>query len=748
MTAANQILATSISLLRSRTSKYALQGTLIGVAAAILATVMVGYYHTGSISLDGMIQAQMDNAALWVLDLTPFTFAFWGQYVNAMMAYEASVLVFDQTNELRTQAAALEFEAKQTVDLTAANVLLKREVEERKIAEEKISRQSMVLEAINRILRERIRTETEEELGKFCLSVAEELTGSTFGFLGELNEKGLFETIAISNPGWEKCKVPEGQAICVTEDMPVCGVARVIIKEGKSRIVNGEEAVRNHPDYDEVPEGHPKITSFLGVPFRDKGKVIGMIGLGNKEGGYSIADQENVEALSISMFEVLISKRAEARVEHLACYDPLTGLSNRQLFYDRLKQALAFARRRANVLAVLFLDLDDFKNINDSLGHQVGDLFLQEMAKRLKECCREADTVARLGGDEFILILEEINDEQGAISVARRIIASLAEPVCFQEHELFSSVSIGITLFPADGDDVETLVKNADMAMYRAKQEGKNNYQLFTEAMNLKAIGRLTMENNLRRAVEQREFLIYYQPKVCLATGTMIGTEALVRWPLPDGTFVSPADFIPVTEATGLIIPIGEHVLRTACQQARSWHEAGYPLSVAVNLSPRQFRQKNLVETVASILEETGLAAEALELEITETLVMENRDMAVDILQELKQMGIRISMDDFGTGYSSLSYLKQLPIDTLKVDIAFIRDIPQSQDDVAITLAIIAMAKSLNLKVVAEGVETAEQLAFLKEHGCDQMQGYLFSPPVPSDQLCRHLEEGRPLKLN
>ncbi len=428
-------------------------------------------------------------------------------------------------------------------------------------------------------------------------------------------------------------------------------------------------------------------------------------------------------------------KRSEEQLQYQAYYDALTGLPNRRLFYDRLEQAMAFAGRNKQMLAILFLDLDNFKNINDSLGHYLGDLFLQAVAQRLRECCRDADSVSRLGGDEFVIILSKINDELGPLGLARRILAVFAEPFALEGHLLFGTVSIGITVFPVDGDDVETLVKNADLAMYRAKMEGRNNYQLFTAAMNLKAKQRLTMENDLRRAVEQQEFQVYYQPKICLESGATVGAEALVRWQLPGGTIVSPAEFIPVAEESGLIIPIGEYVLRTACEQARAWQEAGFGLSVAVNLSPRQFRQKNLVDTVAAILEETGLPPERLELEITEGVVMENRTAITGILKELRQIGIMLAIDDFGTGYSSLSYLRRLPINILKIDISFIREIPQNKNDMAITSAIIVMARSLNLQVVAEGVETEEQLCFLMEHDCDYLQGYLFSPPVPAPRF-------------
>ena len=444
-------------------------------------------------------------------------------------------------------------------------------------------------------------------------------------------------------------------------------------------------------------------------------------------------------------YDITDVKRGEEQLHHQAYHDALTGLPNRQLFIDRLEVSMAHARRHHRILAVLFFDLDNFKNINDSLGYNVGDRFLQEIAKLLRDCCWDEDTVARVGGDEFIILLTEIKDEKDALAAAQRIEKVFAEPILVEEQEFFASASIGISFYPADGEDAATLIKNADLAMYRAKDLGRGNFQLFTERMNQEVSRRLELENNLRRALERQEFEVFYQPKVDIVHGTIAGAEALVRW-LKNGELVSPVDFIPLAEETRLIIPIGEWVLKTACEQTMLWHENGHPLSVAVNLSTRQFHQKDLVEMVARVLKETGLPAETLELEITESIVMGDVREAIRIMLVLREMGIRFSMDDFGTGYSSMQYLKQLPLDALKIDRAFVMDLPDNEEDAAIVSATISMAHSLGLKVVAEGVETGDQLYFLRERGCEQFQGYLFSKPVPGETFLGYLKEGRRIR--
>ena len=432
-----------------------------------------------------------------------------------------------------------------------------------------------------------------------------------------------------------------------------------------------------------------------------------------------------------------ITDRTQARLYRLAHYDPVTGLPNRLLFMDRLQQAIAQAQRNERLVAVMLLDLDRFKAINDSFGHSMGDLLLKGVAARLAGCVREDDTVARIGGDEFTVLLPEIRHIQDAATVAGKILKALAGPFSLGNHEIFVGTSIGIAFYPFH-DDIETLLKSADNAMYRAKEQGGNGYEFYSAEISGASARQLSLEGALRGAVERDELVLHYQPQIDLTRGEIVGVEALVRWQHPERGLLGPMEFIPLAEENGLIVPIGEWVLRTACAQARAWQEAGLrPIRVAVNLSVRQFYQKNLVETVARILEQTGLDSRYLELEITESCLMQNTRTTVALLAELNRLGMRISIDDFGTGYSSLSYLKRFPVDTLKIDRSFICDIGTDHDDDAIVKAIIALAQSLELRVVAEGVETPEQLHFLRTHGCNEIQGYLISRPLPADEAAR-----------
>lgn len=430
-------------------------------------------------------------------------------------------------------------------------------------------------------------------------------------------------------------------------------------------------------------------------------------------------------------------KDSEARFEHLVHYDPLTALPNRQLLQSRLTHALDNAKRLTQRLAVLYIDLDRFKNINDSLGHPAGDELLEALAKRMLERLGGVGTLGRLGGDEFLLILENLQRPEDAAGVAKNLIDLLDQPFLLPSgHEVFVGASIGISLFPENGASCTKLVQHADVAVYQAKESGRNTYAFYTPALTVTANERLDLEARLRHALVQGEFLLHYQPQVDIQTGNLIGCEALVRWNNPQQGLISPARFIPLAEETGLIVPLGEWVLRQACSQARSWLDAGMPpLLMAVNLSARQLQQPDIVARVATILAETGLPAETLKLELTESMIMGHGEEVVTLLQALKALGIRLSIDDFGTGYSSLAYLKRFPIDELKIDQGFVRDIPNDSDDNQIAIAIIGMAHGLRLKVMAEGVETQAQQDFLSQHGCDAFQGYLFSRPLPADEF-------------
>lgn len=430
----------------------------------------------------------------------------------------------------------------------------------------------------------------------------------------------------------------------------------------------------------------------------------------------------------------LLSVREALRRE--ATRDPLTGLPNRLLFGDRLTHNLCHAKRRDEQLAVMFLDLDSFKLINDTLGHSIGDDLLKMVAERLTTALRDVDTIARMGGDEFTVIMTGLSGVEDAASIARRALQAFSTPFQLGSHELYVTPSIGISLFPSDGLDAETLVRNADAAMYRAKEEGRNNYQIYTEALNAAAVERVTLERNLRRALERNEFVLYYQPRLSIKTRQVLGVEALVRWRHPELGLIPPAQFIPLAEDTGLIVPISEWVLQTACRQNKAWQDAGLlSVDVAVNISPRQFHQDDLRSTVESALFTSGLESQYLGLELTETTLMQNPETAAEILRELKDMGVKLAIDDFGTGYSSLSHLKKFPIDSVKIDQSFVREITISPDDAAIAGAVVAMAHSMNLRVTAEGVETLEQLEFLKSLNCDEMQGYFIGRPMPAEDV-------------
>ena len=436
-------------------------------------------------------------------------------------------------------------------------------------------------------------------------------------------------------------------------------------------------------------------------------------------------------------------RQAETRLRVLAHYDALTLLPNRGLFRDRLHQALSHAERHRKLVAVMFLDLDRFKTVNDTLGHDAGDVLLREVSARLRKCVREEDTVARLGGDEFTVILEQVARPEDAATVALKIVEALAPPVQLGGQEAFVTPSIGVTLFPTDGASVEILLKNADTAMYRTKEEGGNGFRFFTPEMNTLAAGRLALESGLRRALEREEFVVYYQPKLDLASESITGAEALLRWIHPERGLVPPCEFIPVLEETGLIEQVGAWVLKKVCAQMRAWQEAGMPaLRVAVNLSGRQLQRNNLADTIGAVLAETGLDPGYLELEVTESMLMHDPMCAVDMLMQIRAKGVvHIDVDDFGTGYSSLNYLKRFPIDALKLDKSFVDGLPLDEDDIAISRAVIALAHSLKLLVIAEGVESDEQLAFLHRNGCDVIQGHIVSRPLPAEDFARFVRD-------
>ncbi|HYI12393.1 MAG TPA: EAL domain-containing protein [Thermoanaerobaculia bacterium] len=442
--------------------------------------------------------------------------------------------------------------------------------------------------------------------------------------------------------------------------------------------------------------------------------------------------------------DITARKSAEQQIEYQAYHDALTGLANRRLFQEHLSLALALAQRRKSLVAVLFLDLDHFKVVNDSLGHTVGDELLREVARRLKSAVREGDTVARVGGDEFTIVLQELPRRDGADEVARKVLRTLAEPMEISGNRLYVTTSIGVTLFPDDGDDAEALLKNADTAMYRAKADGRNTYHLATRELSRSTHERMTLESGLHRALESGEFELLYQPQVETDDMNIVGMEALLRWNHPDRGVIAPEQFIAVAEERGLILPIGEWVIRKACHGARRFHDLGVPhFRVSVNLSARQFRDPSLLSIVESAIAEARIDPHTLELEITETVAMEDVALTMSTLAQLRKRGVTIAIDDFGTGHSSLSYLKRFPIDALKIDRGFVFDLPDGFEDAAIVSSIIQLANGLGLRVVAEGVETREQLDFLRESGCREVQGFYFSYPVALEEVERLVAAGQ-----
>lgn len=434
-------------------------------------------------------------------------------------------------------------------------------------------------------------------------------------------------------------------------------------------------------------------------------------------------------------------KQAEQQIEYQAYHDALTGLANRRLFQEHLSLALALAGRHNRLVAVLFLDLDHFKLVNDTLGHTTGDALLKLVATRLKDCVREGDTVARVGGDEFTIVLQEVEKKEDAAVVAQKVLHAIAAPIDLSDQRFYVTTSVGITTFPDDGADAETLLKNADNAMYRAKAQGRNTYQMSTEELSRSMRDRLTLDNGLHAAIERNEFELWYQPQVDIRSMRVVGMEALLRWHHPERGILLPDSFLSLAEERGFIVLIGDWALRTACFEARRICDAGHPdFRVAVNISPRQFREESLVSTIETALRDSGLVPRNLEIEITETAAMENVELTLVLLKRLRQLGVGVAIDDFGTGHSSLNYLKRFPIDTLKIDRSFVEDLPDRFEDAAIVRAILELARGLDLRVVAEGVETKEQLEFLRMHECREVQGFLLGEPVPIGQFTLRAE--------
>jgi diguanylate cyclase (GGDEF)-like protein len=502
--------------------------------------------------------------------------------------------------------------------------------------------------------------------------------------------------------------------------------------------------MRGTKTVDEIQSEFPKVPIVVLSGLSDEALAVKAVEGGAQD--YVVKGQGDGNLVSRSLRYAIERKRVEEHLAFLAHYDHLTGLANRALFRDRLNQSLARADRNKNQVALMFLDLDNFKAVNDTLGHDAGDLLLQGVSERLRRCVRKTDTVARLGGDEFTVILEGITSMQQPAMVAQKILDSLLMPFNLSGHEVFITTSIGITIYPSDSETIKDLLKYADRAMYRAKEHGCNHYQFYAAEMNIRATERLTFRSSLHYALDREELLLHYQPQINLNSGEVVGVEALLRWDLPQYGLLYPERFITLAEETELIAPIGEWVLRTACKQSRQWiNEDLSPFRISVNISSRQFRRRELAGKVERILRETDMDPQRLELELTEGTLMENTEASSDTLELLKNMGVRISIDDFGTGYSSLGYLQRFPIDTLKIARTFVKDITTNPDDAAIARAIIALAQSLRLEVIAEGIETTEQLELLRTQGCEIAQGFLLSRPLPADSIPALVSNGNKL---
>ncbi|MDP2804319.1 MAG: EAL domain-containing protein [Gallionellaceae bacterium] len=488
--------------------------------------------------------------------------------------------------------------------------------------------------------------------------------------------------------------------------------------------------------------------SSIALPLQIKKQVLGALTIyASDTNVFGVEEVKLLEELASDLAYGIQTLRtrteheaAEKKLEFLAHHDVLTGLPNRLLLRDRFEQAIAQADREQSGVAVMFLDLDNFKQINDSLGHNYGDKLLVQVVSRVRGCLRDTDTISRQGGDEFVVLLPHLRDLHVIGGIAENIIEAFARPFEIDNFSINTTFSIGVSLYPDDSNDFDTLLKSADTALYQAKDSGRDTYRFFSEKMSIDAQEQLHLQGQLRNAVSQQQFLLHYQPQIDIGSGRMVGAEALVRWQHPELGLIPPGKFIPLAERSGLVIPMGEWVLHEACRQAQLWRESGQPLLMAVNISALQFKRGNLLETVANALKLSGLPAEYLELELTESILLQDVDAAISTLHSMKEMGVKLSIDDFGTGYSSLSYLKRLAVDKLKIDQSFVRDLTADADSAAIVQAIIQLGQTLKLTVIAEGVETDSQLAFLRNYGCDEAQGYLFSRPIPANEFVSLLE--------
>jgi diguanylate cyclase (GGDEF)-like protein len=637
------------------------------------------------------------------------------------------------------EAGSLDDETVSLLDRMSANISYALDNFDREAARARLSRMFAALSATNEAI---MRAKSRAELFELVCEAAANggrFTSTSIGLVRP-NEEFL-EIVAAAGPIATKTRTFR---LSVREDTPRGGgLTGIAFRTRRACISN---------DYLNDPRGaafhessrRDGSNAVAAFPLFNGGEPIGiLLFCAAEKGAFTPGSVDLLQriadniAFALDNFDRADEKtKADKQIEYLASHDSLTGLPNRDMFNGLLHAAMLTATRRQLQFALLFIDLDRFKVINDSLGHEAGDALLAEIAIRLRRNLRSSDIVARLGGDEFVVVLEHTADRGAIEEIARELLATVSAPVRLSGHECHATASIGIAMFPDHGSDVHTLTKNADMAMYLAKEDGKNNFRFFTKEVKMQSIERLTLENCLRHALSRNEFSLHYQPKVDLATGQITGVEALLRWTHAEHGMLPPGQFIPLAEETGLIVPIGRWALREACAQNMAWQRHGLrPVSMAVNLSPRQFSDENLLRDIDEALAASRMSPVLLQIEVTESMMMRNVARAIKVLDEIQSRGIRIAIDDFGTGYSSMSLMKQFPIDTIKIDRSFVRDLPDDTEDRAIAQAIINMGRALGMTIVAEGVETVEQETFLRAHGCDEMQGFLFSRPLPSDQM-------------
>jgi len=630
-----------------------------------------------------------------------------------------------------------------------------RDVTERKKAEQELLSSRREL-AIRSRIDQAFLTSSDGDLYERVLEVVRGELESPLGILGYIDEEGNLVSPSLSRQVGPKCQISESTSVVRHETWG---------DSGWGRALREKRAVWQNEPSAGIPAGHLPMRRYIASPVVFRGQAIGLLMIANKETEYTQEDAEWLEMIANHVAPTLDAKlerdrqerrrkEAENEMHTLASYDVLTGLPNRQLFRERLQRTLDWAKQRGGLVGLAFLDVDHFKDVNDTLGHSVGDRLLREIANRLVSELRLNDfvarphpedrdrTVSRLGGDEFTILLSQISDPRDAAAVAQRVLQAFSEPFLVEGQSLHMTASIGIATYPVDGEDAEALLRNADAAMHQAKAADRNSWSFYDASMNASASRKLHLASRLRQALEQNEFSLHYQPIRSASSGKVTGMEALLRWMAPGGEWISPAEFIPIAEDTGAIVPIGEWVLRTACAQARAWREEGFrPVRVWVNVSPRQFRQPELAAVVARTLRESRLSCADLGLEVTETTILQESEAVRGSLSRLRAMGVSMALDDFGTGYSSLNCLRRFSIDWLKIDRSFVKEIEVSRSTSDLTVAIIGLAHQLRIKVVAEGVETIAQANFLRQHGCDELQGFLFSPAIRAADFCRFLEK-------